>query len=606
MHIRAVAILNQKINLATSISSVTVSYQPSKLVTRVRLPANAKLLLSGCVAFVISGSETIKKIANPIDHSQFRISFCNMVIPTPNVAVYASLSALYGMISIGSVILLVRIVYLDVQRNKKFSNFISKRFGRRFEKRHTDEDTKFIAESSGENVQVDPPKTLEQHGLRISPFSDKRLMFGLVVALSLVRFTQLAIQAGVSQFSEYRELLIIVSSFPGYVFISLMLMLVFFWTEMNLLSFGNSKVVSDQDVTSNNEATSLLYQGEQRRGLRNYFKSISASRFLKGLFILVNTIMYIAMVINDSLLLFQFFDPQGNPNPDNNDYTNPSPYTPIEIISVSVPTILFMVCALLVIVLGIIILRRHIKTYATFSVRNLHVIQTMLYVLLVTLTDVVVLIGRSGVLIAQIFYSWLETRWETILCYYLFGEIIPLLILNFTLYRMGSMNNTASKIAHSIAEKTTSSSEKKYSGVSRATEYYSNWDDPVEKSILEDSIYRYSERDYEEEPYDGEENETERDMDGETFTDSSSSKPTHHSKNSYGSSDGFKTRSRNNSGTVTRNNSPSHSLLKKDVSSLARQSVIKNAYDDFMGLNDSSSGESSRIVSPMYNNWKHR
>lgn len=663
-----------------------------------------------------------------------------MTIPIPNVIVYSTLSGIYGFIGLSSLSLLLRIIYVEFQQRRKFSKFISQRFGRvrytgNLSSHHDRKDdsirkthqklsstssshlnshltTSSSSSSRKENTQqltedIHPSNLISNHdhgmefnndslkdSMRItqgdqqrqqhdmnphhstshhhedkeeiesqttttnhndqqfannfntnpslassssfkkpeSTFSDKRLMFALIVILSLVRCTQLAVQASLPDFSEYRELLILVSSFPGYVYSSLMLMLVFFWTEMTILSIRKQSIseiseTNQEDIgllTSEHSSSEYQSQGFIRRKtvpkIMNY---LTASSFLKTLFFVVNFIMYMTMLVNDSLLLFQFAgdEPRGS---DNNDYTNPTPYSTIEIVAVAVPTVLFIICAILVIILGITLFRRHLKNYRASSSRNIVSLYTIIYVSVVTLTDFVVLLGRAGLLIAQMFLSWLETKWQTILCYYSLGEIIPLLILNYALYKMGTLSILHSSHHAEVEEKqsqdtgkTTSkkASQTKTSKVvsymsEKAQKYYSHWDESTEEVDFQQQHdpqqphihYRYDD-----------DNATEKDMEGETSASDSPSVT--NSRKNYGSVSEIqkfpsqhlrehphcrtttvhnnakrKGTSSNISSSHTHSShkpsvpSPSHSLIQKVHNAFAENDSLKNAYHEFRGI----------------------
>ncbi|KAG2373310.1 hypothetical protein C9374_012299 [Naegleria lovaniensis] len=669
-----------------------------------------------------------------------------MTIPIPNVIVYSTLSGIYGLIGITSLALLLRIIYVEFQQRRKFSKFISQRFGRvrytgnsssssnhhhqhnheqQFEEnddhptttnkksskftkwdernlkenntRTVDEPVKHISnlesnhavlesnlEKIDENERLDNSLKDHQHdtssgeeeiGSRMtssgghhnndssttihisssssfkkpeSTFSDKRLMFALIVILSLVRCTQLAVQASLPDFSEYRELLILVSSFPGYVYSSLMLMLVFFWTEMTILSIRKQPLLSEISETNQEEATGLLesehsseYHQQnseviRKKTIRTILNYLTASSFLKTLFFVVNFIMYMTMLVNDSLLLFQFSgdDPRGS---DNNDYTNPSPYSAIEIVAVSVPTVLFIICALLVIILGITLFRRHLKNYRASSSRNIVSLYTIIYVSVVTLTDFIVLLGRAGLLIAQMFLSWLETKWQTILCYYSLGEIIPLLVLNYALYKMGTLSMlhsattvhthhsnddakfqdviTTGKNAKTPTLKKTSQKLISYMS-EKAQNYYSHWDESTEEVDFQHPHDPQRPHHHDYNKYD-DDNGTEKDMEGETSASDSPSAATSsttHSRKNYGSVSEIQkfpsqhphahttstkhakrkgTHSNTSSSSHTHSShknkvcsipSPSHSLIQKVHNAHAGNVSLKNAYHEFTGI----------------------
>ncbi|EFC44806.1 predicted protein [Naegleria gruberi] len=508
-----------------------------------------------------------------------------MVIPTQNVIVYGALSGVYGLICLASLCILIRVILSDMKHRENYTKFIMRRFGSNIiskqhdddhdkqddglDHQHSDDDPLIRTETSSSVAITTTTIQYEQQSTRT--FSDKRLMFALISILSAVRSAQLAIQGSVVQFSEYRELLIIVSSMPGYVFASTMLMMIFFWTETLIIS----KRLLCEERKQNDSSCSTWF-----------IAFITSSRFLKWLFFSINFVMYFVMVVNDCLLIYQFTVDSKH----SSDYTDPTPYTAIEIVAVSIPTLLFIGCALLIFILGLILLRKYYKNYRTFS--NVSALYIILYISIVTVTDIIVLIGRSSVLIAQIFLSWLETQWITIFCYFSIGEVIPLIILNFALWKMSSNSVQSIEKSKTVENSKTVTTTKqsnssrnykpKIKSMSRAAEYYTHWDESTED--MDAAVY-VNREDYD--------NATERDVDSSTH----SSSPQVAGYSNYGSTD-QKSKSRSGSsvgihGKISnpvpydrKLNSPSHSFLNKVDSTMIGNNSLRNAYNEFTGVSD--------------------
>ena len=64
-----------------------------------------------------------------------------------------------------------------------------------------------------------------------SSFTDMKLIMVLILLASVVRFVQFVLQTFVQHFLEFRSMEIVVSTFPVAVFMSIELLLVFFWAE---------------------------------------------------------------------------------------------------------------------------------------------------------------------------------------------------------------------------------------------------------------------------------------------------------------------------------------------------------------------------------------
>lgn len=230
-----------------------------------------------------------------------------------------------------------------------------------------------------------------------SSFSDKKLIMFLIMSASVVRFVQFLLQTFVKHFRVYRSMEILVSTLPATIFVSIELLLVFFWAE-------------------------IVHK--------------SRSEGLKLLFIALNVLIYLILIVFDSLLVYQFFniDRQLYNISDSFKIQN-NKYSKFEILSVSYSAFLFLLAALGIALYGSLIIRNLNRMLTSDS--NL-VRKTIRIVFLVSSISIFCLIGRAVVIIVQIFVLDMETKWYTIVTYYLCGEMIPLSLLIYILNLMTS------------------------------------------------------------------------------------------------------------------------------------------------------------------------
>lgn len=108
-------------------------------------------------------------------------------------------------------------------------------------------------------------------------------------------------------------------------------------------------------------------------------------------------------------------------------------YSTYEIVSVVYLSALFMLTALSIAIYGSALIVRYNRMAQSELVRR-----TVRTTVIVTTISTLCLLSRAAVLTVQMFVVTLETRWFTIVSYYILGEIIPLSLLVYLL-------NTATK-----------------------------------------------------------------------------------------------------------------------------------------------------------------
>jgi hypothetical protein len=100
-----------------------------------------------------------------------------------------------------------------------------------------------------------------------SSFTDKKLIVFLILCASVVRFVQFTLQTFVQHFQVYRSMEILVSTLPAAIFVSIELLLIFFWAE-------------------------IVHHKKK-------------SHLLKIVFILMNMCVYLFLLVCDCLLVYQ-------------------------------------------------------------------------------------------------------------------------------------------------------------------------------------------------------------------------------------------------------------------------------------------------------------
>ncbi|KAL9646190.1 hypothetical protein ABK040_008063 [Willaertia magna] len=267
-------------------------------------------------------------------------------------------------------------------------------------------------------------------------FSDKKLIFTIIILISFFRFLQFILQATISTITTFREILVIISTCPAFLFITLMLIFIFFWIE-----------ISDfQKFLQNDLSNVLIGENQEVNFLKKFTKNIlkKIKEKIKYLFIGLNILIYLIMIVVDIFLFLDFVNKDYEKIKDDN-------YTITELISVLIPIILFLFCALFILFLGILLFFKLQFHYLKSNIIK----KIMKYIVIVTLIDVFILILRSVILILQIKFTFLEKSWGIILVYYLLGEIFPLLVLNYVLLQMSvnlkeerEIENTSSSLTN--------------------------------------------------------------------------------------------------------------------------------------------------------------
>jgi hypothetical protein len=110
-------------------------------------------------------------------------------------------------------------------------------------------------------------------------------------------------------------------------------------------------------------------------------------------------------------------------------------YSVFEIVCVTYSSLLFAVTASGFAIYGILLIRKFTKMSTS---RSQLLKRTLKMVAFTSSISIFCLLGRSAVLVAQMFVESMETKWYTIVCYHLLGEIVPLTLLIYILNLMTS------------------------------------------------------------------------------------------------------------------------------------------------------------------------
>jgi hypothetical protein len=220
-----------------------------------------------------------------------------------------------------------------------------------------------------------------------SSLNQQKKIGSLLLIACLFRFFQFIIQAFIQPLNAIRCLILVITTLPAMIFISIQMLLIFFWARMS--SFTN-------DVDRAQKA-----------------------HWLRRIFILSMAFVYSILIVFDVLLLAQYLLKEVHKE-----------YSIFEILIVSYTAALFLTCGAVMSFYGWRLYRNYNQQNGCVAKQTAHQI---LFIMVVTCSCLFV---RGFMILLQIFVPVVEHLWYVICFYYIVGELLPLSLLLYVLQQL--------------------------------------------------------------------------------------------------------------------------------------------------------------------------